>query len=100
MKIFILVWFLMINFTLGSCIYTFNTNEGNSDKRAKNKTIGLKPIHPSEGVNCNKKSLEMKYHCSVTEGIPLPLDWARGGHAGGIIKGNVIVAGGNNLERG
>jgi N-acetylneuraminic acid mutarotase len=35
----------------------------------------------------------------VTEGTPLPEEWARGGHAGGIVEGSIVVAGGNNWSK-
>ena len=40
-----------------------------------------------------------KNNCSVTEGTPLPQEWARGGHMAGIVEGCVIVAGGNNWSK-
>ncbi|MGV8136688.1 MAG: kelch repeat-containing protein [Mangrovibacterium sp.] len=36
------------------------------------------------------------YSCSVTEGVSLPEAWKRGGHAGGLVDGKIVVAGGNN----
>jgi N-acetylneuraminic acid mutarotase len=39
------------------------------------------------------------YVFDVKAGISLPFEWARGGHAGGVVDGNVIVAGGNNWSK-
>ncbi len=43
----------------------------------------------------NDKSDRMEFSLTVSEGIALPVEWARGGHAGGKVEGNIIVAGGN-----
>ena len=40
-----------------------------------------------------------KYLTTVTTGTSLPMDLARGGHIGGIVDGNIIVAGGNNWSK-
>lgn len=42
------------------------------------------------------KQTNKDYIISVTEGISLPLKWARGGHMGGLVEGVTVVAGGNN----
>lgn len=42
------------------------------------------------------KSPECKYCAVVDTGTSLPLNWERGGHAGGNVNGSIIVAGGNN----
>lgn len=47
----------------------------------------------------NKIVNSREYICSVTDGVPLPVEWARGGHAGGIVEGRLIVAGGNNWSK-
>jgi N-acetylneuraminic acid mutarotase len=47
----------------------------------------------------NNKLIGREYSCSVTEGVPLPDGWARGGHAGGMVDGIVVVAGGNNWSK-
>jgi N-acetylneuraminic acid mutarotase len=44
----------------------------------------------------HKKKIENEHYCRVSEGIPLPDELIRGGHAGGLAEGTVIVAGGNN----
>ena len=107
MKSLVTIWLLVIHLFPGICIFSFNKNENNRDKKSDSPTIGLYTIPSSQGVdlinlesvNNSSSGLEMKYHCAVTEGVPLPRDWARGGHAGGIIKGNVIVAGGTNWSK-
>lgn len=47
----------------------------------------------------SKNASARKDTCFVKEGVPLPVEWSRGGHAGGIVGGNVIVSGGNNWSK-
>lgn len=47
----------------------------------------------------NKISKGRDYSCTVTEGTALPVEWARGGHSGGVVEGNIIVSGGNNWSK-
>lgn len=49
-------------------------------------SMGLKPASKYNSV-------------SVSKGIFLPVEWARGGHVGGIVDGNIVVAGGNNWSK-
>lgn len=106
MKILVFVWILGINFILGGCIYALIWNESYSHKKFNMPAISLKQIlqynpgniklNNTNLVKFDNKEIEMRYHCSVTEGVSLPHNWARGGHAGGLINGNIIVAGGTN----
>jgi hypothetical protein len=50
-------------------------------------------------LNMRNNVIVPEYSCSVSDGVSLPVEWARGGHAGGIVDGTVIVAGGNNWSK-
>ncbi len=88
-------------------MHSFNTDENNRKKDYNHPIIcrdskdGFKStkLNNMELVGLNSTNFEKQYHCSVTEGVSLPVDWARGGHAGGIINGQIIVAGGTSWSK-
>ena len=47
----------------------------------------------------NKNTMENTHNCRVSEGTPLPDEFIRGGHSGGLVERSVIVAGGNNWSK-
>lgn len=47
----------------------------------------------------NKNKMENTRDCRVSEGTPLPDEFIRGGHAGGMLENSVVVAGGNNWSK-
>lgn len=104
-KILISGWLLIVSFIPGNCMYSFNAN-GNSWRRNHNPIISYNhfgdikctKLKNMELVGKNNKDLK-KYHCSVTEGISLPVDLVRGGHAGGLVNGHVIVTGGTDWSK-
>ena len=58
------------------------------------------PLSDLGNPDLSKRVIGSKeFSCYVTEGTPLPQEWARGGHVAGIVEGNVIVAGGNNWSK-
>jgi N-acetylneuraminic acid mutarotase len=101
-KILVSTWFLIINFFPGSCMHNFNE----SGIKGENQNL-LKSCNHKENFKFTKsinmeikeifhQDIKEKYYCSVTEGASLPVGWARGGHAGGIMNSQIIVAGGTD----
>ena len=104
-KILVFVWLLMVNSIPGNGMYSFSDN-GNNARKNHNPIMSYNlfgelkcaKLNNMEFVEENYKDIKA-YHCSVTEGIALPVDMARGGHAGGTVNGHVIVAGGTNWSK-
>lgn len=46
-------------------------------------------------ISC-KSYYKMTSEFKVSEGVPLPSEWKRGGHAGGVVEGYPMISGGNN----
>lgn len=104
-KILVSMWFMLINFFPGNCMHNFNEsdNKGKSQSflnsyNQKEDFIITKSIN-MEIKKIFRQDIIEKYYCSVTEGVSLPVDWARGGHSGGIMNGQIIVAGGTNWSK-
>lgn len=62
-------------------------------------TSGLENNDGSVDKNVKVMVKSDLYAFDVKAGISLPREWARGGHAGGVVDGNVIVAGGTNWSK-
>jgi 5-dehydro-4-deoxyglucarate dehydratase len=62
------------------------------------KTLNEEELKKMQEFLCQLglKPEKCPYCAVVTEGIPLPQEWKRGGHVGGKVNGKVIVAGGTD----
>lgn len=61
--------------------------------------INIESKLPMNSSIINKKKTERTKHCTVIDGVPLPENSERGGHAGGIINGKVIITGGTSWNK-
>ena len=49
-----------------------------------------------ELVGGNHKDLKNQFQITVAEGVSLPVEYVRAGHVGGVLNGDVFIAGGTN----
>lgn len=71
---------------------SYSSKENN---HSKNECVNIS----SEIIKTKINVKNREYKCSVTEGIPLPVEWSRGGHAAGKVKGVIVAAGGTNWSK-
>lgn len=106
-KVWIFAGFFIACIIPGNGMHYFAMDKNGGEKYRDFLETGLQrmdepprvKLNNMELVGVNQNDLKGKYSCSVTDGVPLPVEWARGGHAGGIIDGHVIVAGGTNWSK-
>lgn len=106
MKVLFFIGVLSSIFILGDCLFLSDTDLNNKIKNysslirfnSKDDFNDVKVDNIKLNM-MNNNDLKKQYHCSVTEGISLPVDWVRGGHAGGKVQNQIVIAGGNSWSK-
>jgi len=112
MKILDLIWILSISLALWSALNSlvwaevyrcevWNNQIKDFQLFKKDKSEGIVMAANDQKKNSynNSSIAGPPFTCTISQGPPLPREWARGGHAGGIVNGSVVVAGGTEWSK-